>query len=213
VPVTTDEAFLEEMRSRVGELPLRLEGRFMADYGMSEKQCEIILADRQTSACFEEAIAAGSNARTLTKQFMGIWNHLASSAGTTIGKLGIPAAAMAELARLVNDGVVSATAASQVAERLYQTRTDGTRSPEQVARDMGLIQEQDESALRRWVELAFNQNPQAVADALGGNAKKAKAAAGFLRGQIMRLSQGKADPKLAGGMIDAKMSELRSGRQ
>ncbi len=76
----------------------------------------------------------------------------------------------------------------------------------EIAQAAGLVQERDESAVRAWVEEAFAANPKAIADALE-NPKKAKAAVGFLRGRVMKLSQGKADPKLAGELIQKKLAE------
>ena len=210
VPVTTDAALLDSLAERVGELPLERQRRFIADYQMSEKECETVLADGQTSMLFEEAVADAADAKTLTKHFMGAWSHVASAAGTTIGRLGVSAKAIAELVKLVTDGVVSASAASQIAERLYQTRQEKPPSPMDAARELGLIQERDESALAAWVDEAFAKNPQAVQDAIGSNPRKAKAAPGFLRGQVMRISQGKADPKLTGKMIEEKLAQAKA---
>jgi aspartyl-tRNA(Asn)/glutamyl-tRNA(Gln) amidotransferase subunit B len=210
VPVTTDAALLDRLGERVGELPVARQRRFIQDCGMTAKDCEIVLADRGTGDLYEAALAADADARMLTKQFVGIWNSLASAAGTTVGGLGVPANTIAELAGLVTDGTVSATAAAQVAERICQTRDQAAAPAIDIARELGLIQERDEGALQAWVDEAFAANPQAIADALGDNKNKAKAAPNFLRGQVMRLSKGKADPRLAGELIDQRLAALRS---
>ena len=136
-----------------------------------------------------------------------MWNHLASENNTTVGKLGIDAARIADLAKIVADGRVSAGAAARIAEEIHKTKDGPPRSALEIAQAAGLVQERDESAVRAWVEEALAANPKAIADALE-NPKKAKAAVGFLRGQVMKLSQGKADPKLAGELIQAKLDEL-----
>lgn len=209
VPVTTDDESIEAIRIAIGELPVARQRRFMSDYGVSTKDCEIILADATTASLYESAVNSGVEARVVTKQFVGVWNNLAASVGETIGSLGLSANLAAEMARIVEDGTISAGSAAQLAERLYQARAGGWRNPRDLAGELGLIQERDEGALRGWVEEAFAANPQAVADALGQNERKAKAAPGFLRGQVMKISQGKADPKLAGDMIEKKIAELR----
>ena len=209
VPVTIEGAWLDEVRREIGELPIAKRRRFIDRYGTTDKECDIILADRETGALYEAAIQAGAGAETLTRHFLGIWNHLASAERTTVGRLGVPAAGIAELAKLVEAGTVSATAASQVAERMAQAQADGPADPLEIAKELGVIQERDESAMLAWVDEAFDKNPQAAADALGTSGKKAKAAAGFLRGQVMKLSKGKADPRLAGELIDKKLGELR----
>lgn len=210
VPVTTQDADIDPLRQSIGELPVARQRRFMDLYGLSEKDCEIVLADATTATLYEAAAGAGVDPRIVTKQFVGIWKNLAAAAGETIASLGITAQTAADLARMVEQGTISATAAAQVAERIYQERAAGIRPPLEVAQELGVIQERDESATRAWVDEAFAANSQAVADALGDNERKAKAAPGFLRGQVMKISQGKADPKLVGELIERKLTDLRN---
>ncbi len=207
VPVTTEETLIGRLSEHVGELPIARQRRFIKDHGLSEKDCELILADRATGDLFDAAIQAGADAKTLTKQFTGLWNHHASAAGVSIGGLDLSVAQITELVSLVTESIISASAASQVAERMVQTRSKSDGTPKQIAEQLGLIQERDESAMQVWIDEAVQTNPNAVRDALGDNAKKAQAARGFLRGQVMRLSKGKADPRLAGELIEKKLNE------
>jgi aspartyl-tRNA(Asn)/glutamyl-tRNA(Gln) amidotransferase subunit B len=82
----------------------------------------------------------------------------------------------------------------------------GSPSPAELAEELGLLQIQDTDAMASWVDQAFAANQKAVRDALG-NPKKARAAAGFLRGQVMNISGGKADPKLVGEMIQQRLAQ------
>jgi aspartyl-tRNA(Asn)/glutamyl-tRNA(Gln) amidotransferase subunit B len=209
VPVKVDTVWLERLRGEIGELLSIKERRFIAEFGMTAKDCEVILADRETAALYEDALAAGADAKLLTKQFVGIWNNLASARDATISRLGITPLAVAELAKIVQDGSISATAAAQVAAEICALPPNAAEPPLTIARRLGLLQVRDESATLAWVDQAFAEYPQAVADALSDNPKKSKAAPGFLRGQIMKISQGKADPKLAGELIEKKLGELR----
>jgi aspartyl-tRNA(Asn)/glutamyl-tRNA(Gln) amidotransferase subunit B len=204
VPVTVDDATLARLGAEVGELPLARQRRFIADYGMTVKDCEVILADRRTSKLYDEAASLGAEPKMLTKQFVGIWNHIASARNVSIGALNVNASTIHEMVTLVMTGAVGATSAMQIAERLV---TEGG-NPLEIARASGLIQVRDESSMTTWVDQAFAENPQAVADALGDNPKKAKAAPGFLRGQVMKISQGKADPKLIGELIEKKIGAI-----
>jgi len=240
VPVTPDAAWVEQVRGEVGELPLARQARLQRDCGVTEKDCEILLADRATAELFDRVVTAGVDARTVIKQFVGIWNNLASAAGCTIADLGVPPKHVADLARAVQDGAISASAAATIAEKLAASPrraidpsrdlegASSTPSPSKgegrgegqildtgpsvldLARDLGLLQVRDESATQAWVDEAFARNPQAVADALGDNERKAKAAPGFLRGQVMKLSGGKADPKLTGDLIERKIKGLKN---
>ena len=114
-------------------------------------------------------------------------------------------ARIAELARITADGVISRTAAAQVAQAML----DDPQSPRTIAERLGLLQVRDTGATQAWVDQAFAENAQAVQDALA-NPKKAKAAAGFLRGQVMKISGGKADPRITGELIDRQLAALRT---
>jgi aspartyl-tRNA(Asn)/glutamyl-tRNA(Gln) amidotransferase subunit B len=100
---------------------------------------------------------------------------------------------------------VNKTAANQIAEVML-TRHE---SPRKLAEELGLVQVQDVDSTWRWVDEALADNEQAVRDALA-NPKKTQAAIGFLRGQVMKVSGGKADPKLVGQMIDQRLSQMRT---
>ena len=102
----------------------------------------------------------------------------------------------------MEEGTVSATAANQVAPELIESES----SPAELAEKMGLVQVQDVGQMEAWVDEAIAANEQAFKDAVG-NPKKAQKAAGFLRGQVMRISGGKADPKLVGEIIEKKIAE------
>lgn len=207
VPITCDDAWLDTLRAEIGELPIARRRRFAEAYGTTDKECEIILADRATGELFEAAIHAGADAKTLIKQFVGFWNHIASAADTTIARLGHSVETVAALAKLVQEGTISATAAQQVAEKLCEGDAKTARPPFEIAKELGVIQERDESAVQAWADEAFTANPQAVSDATQDAKKRAKAV-GFLRGQVMKISQGKADPRLAGEIIERRLKEM-----
>ncbi len=206
VPVRVDDPWRDRLRGEIGELPSIKERRFISQYGMTAKDCEVILADRATGVLYEDSVMAGADPQQLTKQFIGIWNPIALAKNVSIGSLkNVNPSTNSAMTTMVITGTISATAAKQVAERLVNDGGD----PTEIAKKEGLEQVRDESATQAWVDQAFAENPQAVADALGDNPKKSKAAPGFLRGQIMKVSQGKADPKLAGELIEKKLQELR----
>lgn len=210
VPVMSDATWLTKVRDEIGELPVARQRRFESHYGITAKDAEIILADRATAVLFEDAIGCGADSTILAKQFLGMWNNAASARGVNIGGLGMDAPRMAELANLVRDGTISATSANAIVEKLCDSAVPSSQSPREIAESSGLIQIRDESATQAWIDAAFAANPQAVADAMSGIEKKVKASSGFLRGQVMKLSGGKADPKLTGELIEATLAKLKS---
>ncbi len=201
VPVTFADDWLDRQRRDAGELPLAREARFRSQYGLSAADAATLTADRAVSDLYEKAAGMDAPPAVLARQFLGCWAAQANARGVTVAGLGISAGRLAELARLTDDGAISATAAAQVAEKMI----GADLPPRALAEAAGLLQVRDESATQAWVEQALAANPQAVKDAQT-NPKKRQAAVGFLRGQVMKLSGGRADPKLVGEMIERLLS-------
>ncbi len=201
VPVEIDEAWLEALRAEVGETPLQRSARMQSEFGLTPADADTILADRATAELFEAAVAAGGHAPTLGKHFISFWSAQANMRHGTIAALGVGADRLAELSSLTADGVINATAAAVIAEKMLACDD----SPRVIADREGLIQVRDAGQMQAWVDEAFAANAKAVQDAMA-NPKKQKQARGFLLGQVMRISGGKADPKMVGELIDAKLA-------
>jgi len=203
VPVELSASMRQEIRAALPELPIARRMRLERDGGLSTKDAETIVGHRATADLFEAVIAAGGPAEVVGKQFVNVWLKLANDRGAAITDLDVDAKRMASLAQMTAAGTVSSTAANHLAEQLVGR----PESPADLAKELGLVQVQDTDATTSWVEEAFQANEQAVRDALE-NPKKARAAAGFLRGQVMRISGGKADPKLVGQLIEQRIAGL-----
>jgi aspartyl-tRNA(Asn)/glutamyl-tRNA(Gln) amidotransferase subunit B len=202
VPVELALSEVESIRAKMPEHPLARRRRLVAEHKVALADAEIIVDDRATADFFDRVVALGAPATTAAKQMVNTWIRWASDRGVPLEGLGVSAERVAELARMTGEGVVSSSAAAQVAEAMLS----GDESPRAIAERLGLIQVRDSAATQKWVEDAFAQNAQAVQDAQT-NPKKAKAAAGFLRGQVMKLSGGKADPKLVGELIEKRLNQ------
>ena len=205
VPVDISETMLAESREKLPELPLLCRRRFVERYALSAKDAETITADRGTADLFEQVIQLGAPADVAAKQFVNAWLRFANDRGTKVTDLGIGAERMADLVRMSADGTVNKTAANQIAE-LMLTRPE---PPQRLAEQLGVLQVQDAGETETWVDQALAANPQAVQDALA-NPKKTQAAIGFLRGQVMRIAAGKADPKLVGELLERKLNARRA---
>ncbi len=207
VPVRLTDIEIDAVRKQVIELPVTCRRRLVAQFGLSESDADTIVDHLATAKHFERVIAAGAPSDIAGKQFVNVWLKLANDRGVPVTDLGIDADRMASLAKAADQGTISKTAANQLAEVML-TRPE---SPEALARELGLIQVQDADATSAWVDQAFAANEQAVRDALV-NPKKMQAAAGFLRGQVMKTSGGKADPNLVGKLIEERLAAIRDGK-
>ncbi len=205
VPLTTDPAWVAALREHMPELPVARTERFICEYHVPRKDAPALVDDRRTANLLDEAAAAGGDKATLGKHFLSFWAKHANERGTSVAGLGISPGRMAELANLVSSGKINASAAAQVAEQMLA----GHDRPGEIAERLGLIQSRDEAQIAAWVAaaLALPENQKAIRDALG-NPKKLQAARGYLMGQVMKISGGKADPKIAGELVGRRLAEL-----
>ena len=202
VPVEVDDSWLEEIRATVGELPMERQARLQKEFGLSEQDATTIMSDRATADLFEAA-AANADPTTLSKQFISFWSGKANEHKCTIAELGVDADRMGELSKIVANGTINATAAATIAEKMLES----SDAPSEIAKREGLVQVRDEGQMQAWVDEAFAANEKAVRDALA-NPKKQKQARGFLTGQVMKISGGKADPKIVGKLIGEKLASM-----
>ncbi len=205
VPVTTTSEWIESMQQAMSELPAARQQRLERDYGLSEKDANAILNERGDADLFEAAIAEDASiARRITTLMLGTGRKLANERGAPVSTLLPDAAAWTQLAGLIESGTINATAGDKLLVEAIEG--DGKAVDfEALARERNLMQVRDESQMLAWIEKAFADNAQAVADARS-NPKKAKAAGGFLVGQVMRISGGKADAKQVGKLIAERLA-------
>jgi aspartyl-tRNA(Asn)/glutamyl-tRNA(Gln) amidotransferase subunit B len=203
VPLTIDAAWVTELKQQLPEPAAARTARFIAEYKLPAKDAPALVDDRATADLLDAAAAAGGDKVTLGKHFLSFWSRHANDRQATIAGLGVPPEQLAELANLVAGGQINASAAVQVAERMLTQH----ERPGALAEQLGLLQSRDTDQIARWVDEALAANQKAVQDALS-NPKKLKAARGFLAGQVMKLSAGKADPKIAGELIERRLSVI-----
>ncbi len=208
VPLAVSPEWLSRVREEVVELPMQRRHRYQQDYAISAKEALTITEERAVADLFDAAIQLGAPPRRLTNLLLGPAAKIANEQATAqaksvlISDLPVQAGQYAQLASMIEDGRVSATAAATIFEELIE---DASLEPMVVAEKHGLLQVRDENQTARWVEQALAANPQAVDD-YRNNPKKKQASLGFLRGAVMKTSNGKADPKIVGRLLEQKLN-------
>jgi aspartyl-tRNA(Asn)/glutamyl-tRNA(Gln) amidotransferase subunit B len=182
-PLVLTREWIEEIRRELPELPAARRARFGTQYGLPLYDAGVLTADRAIAEYYEAVVAAGADPKAAAN-----WVMTESLTGyNEAGRFAIAAPALASLLALINAGTVSHQAAKKV---FLELGPDGA-DPLAVAERLGLLQVRDESALETWVDEVLAAHPQEVQRYRAGEAKLL----GFLTGQVMRRSQGKADPK------------------
>jgi aspartyl-tRNA(Asn)/glutamyl-tRNA(Gln) amidotransferase subunit B len=200
VPVSLDEALVAEWRAALPELPAARRERMVAEYGIPEYDAGV-LADAKENADFFEAAARQCGkglGKTVSNWFMTEVMRLLSEGGRTITECALTPEALAELVALVDSRVINGPTAKELLPELFASGG----MPGALVKARGLGQVSDVSALEGLVEQALAANPKSAEDYRAGK----KAAAGFLVGQVMKLSKGKADPQLVGRLVAEKLA-------
>ena len=201
VPVELSKAEVEEWRALLPELPERRRARMVEEYGIAEYDAGVLSQHKENADWFEAA-AKGLD-RKLAKQlcnlFMGDVMALMNASGKTIGECAMKPADLAALVRLAAAGTINGPTLKELLPEIFEKGGD----PEAIVKERGLGAVSDASALEAFVEQAIAANPKSVADFKAGK----KAAAGFFVGQVMKLSKGKADPKVVGKLVAERLAK------
>ena len=202
VPVELSDEQLAEWRKLLPEKPEVRRARMIAEYGLAEYDAEV-LSQHKANADYFEAAAKGLDkklAKQLCNLFMSDVMALMNASGKSIGECAMAPAALAALVKLSASGTINGPTLKELLPELFEKGGD----PEAIVKERGLGAVSDTGALEAFVDQAIAANPGPVADFKAGK----KAAAGFFVGQVMKLSKGKADPKIVGGIVAKKLAEI-----
>ncbi len=194
-PINISDEWLEEIRGTIPELPDQKQARYVADYKLSDYDAAQLTRYRKLAEIFESAVQFGAAPKEAANLLIGDCLRLLNAEGKEAADLTFEPKNLAELLKLVAAGTINKTTAKAVFELIYADNID----PVAYVKENGLEMVSDDGALDAMIDEVIAANPKSVADYQGGK----KAALGFLVGQIMKASKGKADA----GKVNAKLRE------
>jgi len=198
VPMVMSEQWVSEVRASLPELPDDRKARYEA-HGLDADLAGVLSGSPpEMRRIYEEATAAGADSRRAANWLTGEVAAWLRRTETEPSHLTLDASQLGGLVEIVDEGVVSSSAAKEVLVGVLE----GEGSPRQVAETRDLIQISDTSALEEIVDGVLADNPEAVDSYRAGEQK----VVGFLVGQVMRVSQGKADPKVVNSLLAERLS-------
>jgi aspartyl-tRNA(Asn)/glutamyl-tRNA(Gln) amidotransferase subunit B len=200
VPVELTEEWLDDIRSRLCELPLKRQIRYVREYQLSDYDAGVLTADRSISDFFEEAVKTGAEPKRICNLLTQTGLKIAKEKGCGFNDLGIRPYSVARLAEMVETGQISASSSVPVFEAMVKT----DKEPDILAEELNLIQKSDAGELEAIVDQVLADNPNAVEDVTAGG-KKSKKARGFLLGQVMQKTKGQANPKVVSEILAKKL--------
>ena len=185
LPLKLEQSFVDRIKSELPEMPDARKARFMSDYGLPEYDARILTADA-VKADFYEVVAKGRDAKIASNWVMGELFGALNKAGVELGDSPVSADALGGLLDRIADKTISGKIAKEVFERMFK----GEGSADDIIEAQGLKQVTDMGAIEAMVQTVIDANPDQAA-----KAKENPKLVGFFVGQVMKASQGKANPQ------------------
>ena len=197
LPLEIDQAWVDEIKASLPELPDAKKHRFISDYGLSPYDASVLAADNASAAYFEEVAKCGDGklaSNWVTGELFGALNK----AGKEIDETPVSAAQLGELISLIKDNTIS----GKIAKDVFALMFDGeeTGAPGEIVEKRGLKQVTDTGAIEKVVDAIIAANPEQVA-----KVKEKPKTFGWFVGQVMKKMQGKGNPQAVNEILKAKL--------
>ncbi len=200
VPIVTNEAWIEEQRKLLPELPDARVSRYMETYQLSKYDADLLTADPEVGVFFDAAMTMYTDSKAVANWINGDLMYHLNENGMEIKDNPLTPEQLTGMLQMMDQGIISGKIAKQVFAEMFISG----KSAEQVVKEKGLTQISDASVLEEIVATVIQDNPQSVEDFLSGKER----AAGFLVGQIMKATKGKANPGLVNELLMNQLKKI-----
>ena len=200
VPFTVEEKILTEIKKTLPEFPKEKFERFMREHALSEYDAKILIGDKYLADFFETCLKLYSQPKKICNWLSGALLQELNARKISIRELPLSSKNLIDLITLVENGKISNLAGKDVLKLIIETG----KTPAEIIQDKGLAQVSDESALVKIVDDVLSENPAVTEQVKQGK----ESAIGFLVGQSMKKSQGKANPKVLGELIKRRLQNV-----
>ena len=193
VAIKLSEEYIENIKNNLPELPESRKQRYLEEYKLSEKDANLITSSKYLSDLFEQATAICNNAKAVNNWIISDISRILNETEMEPIQIPFDSKQLAKLVILIDKGTISSSIGKKVLVELFEN----PRDPEEIIKEKGWIQISDEGAIKEVVLKVLEANPQSIADYKGGKDK----ALGFLVGQAMKETKGKANPQMLNKMF------------
>ena len=192
-PIILSEEYIQNLKDNLPEMPHIKKERYMKDFDLPEYDADILTSSIKTAKFFEEANDICNNPKAVSNWIMGDFTRMLNEKEIEIDESKVTAQNLAELITLIDKGTISSKIAKQVFEDMFETGENA----KDIVEKKGLVQMSDEGAIKEIVQKVVDANPQSIADYKAGKDR----AIGFLVGQIMKETKGKANPQIVNKLL------------
>ena len=197
MPVVVSDEMIAGIRKLLPELPEAKRQRFIQQYGLPEYDAGVLVAGAALAAFYERAARGSKNPKAISNWVMTELLGKLTEAKLTVDECPIKPEHLAELVSLIDGDQISGKIGKEVFAEMFRSG----RRPSVIVKEKGLVQVSDTGTIEGFIEEAIAKNPKSVSDFRAGN----EAAINFLKGQVMKLSKGKANPQLVGEILLRKL--------
>ena len=197
VPVELDDAWIERVKNELPELPAQRQQRLMSEHGLPAYDAGLIVATKAMADYFDAACKNAGDDKAVANWLLGDVSAYLNNEGIEIDAFPIKPENLGEMVALIKGGVLS----SKLAKKVFAEMLKADKSPKVLVKELGLEQVSDEGAIAAIVDEVLAENPQSIADFKAGKDR----AIGFLVGQVMKKSRGKANPGMVNKLLVEKM--------
>ncbi|RKN71838.1 Asp-tRNA(Asn)/Glu-tRNA(Gln) amidotransferase subunit GatB [Paenibacillus ginsengarvi] len=194
-----DNEWKARIRATIPELPDARKARYTEEYGLPAYDAEVITSSKKLADLFEQSLQYTKDAKAVSNWIMGDLLGYLNTNGLEIEAVRITGQGLGEMIGLIEKGTIS----GKIAKTVFKEMLVSGKNPGQIVEEQGLVQISDEGAIRAIVDKVVVANPQSVADYKAGKEK----AVGFLVGQVMKESKGKANPGLVNQLIVERLKQ------
>ena len=199
VAIKLSDEYIENVRNNLPELPESRRERYLNEYNMSEKDVGIIVSSKYLSDLFEKASTICGNRKAVSNWIISDISRILNEKEMEPNEIPFSAENLAELVTIIDKGTISSSIGKKVLDELFEN----PRDPEDIIKEKGWIQISDEGAIKEVVLKIIETNLQSVADFKAGKDR----ALGFLVGQAMKETKGKANPQMLNKMFAEELKK------
>jgi aspartyl-tRNA(Asn)/glutamyl-tRNA(Gln) amidotransferase subunit B len=197
VPLRVDDAWIEDVRKGLPELPTEKKERFLREYKIPEYDAEILTSTKPLANFYEESVRLFPDPKAVSNWMMGDLLRELKGDEKEIDESLLTPSHLAEMLKMIKEGTISGKIAKEVFEEMYRTG----EKPARIVQEKGLVQISDTSEIEKAIEKAMQANPKQVEDYRKGKEKLL----GYFVGEVMKETKGKANPKLLNELLKEKL--------
>ena len=197
LPLELNNDFIDEIKKEIPELPDEKKKRFIEKFNLSPYEANILVSDIETSKYFED-VSKNSDVKLATNWITGELFALLNNKSIEITESPITSENLAKLINLIKDGTIS----GKIAKTVFEIMADSGKDPKKIVEEKGLKQQSDPKELEKIIDKVISDNPKNVEAYKSGKDKLF----GFFVGQVMKQSNGKANPQLVNEILKKKLN-------